>query len=1071
MPDDHTMQAGQHKADTPAPAHEASWHGLFEWCSEGFVLAELIRDTDGAVVDWRYLEVNRAWEALLGMNRRQAIGASFRALNPQADAVWVEQPAAVVAARAPAIFCGSLMDGERWFEGRAFALEADRFTLLLLDVTARKKTEDEARQLVGLVEQSSDFIAVADPDGRVRFVNPAGLRMVGLADLAAARRTAMQDFFAPGERALVQERVLPAVQKDEFWGGDLEFRNFATGGNFPVHYTLFPLRDARGAVTGYGTVTRDLRQLRQTERRRAALLELGDQLRRLEDTGAMARAAAETMARVLGADRAGFGTIDGVAESIEVRHEWTAPGTASIAGTYRFHDYGAYIDALKRGEPVLFNDTHTDPRTAAQAGRWAAMRARAVINYPILEHGTMTALFLLHQAQPRIWSAEELAFARNVAERAWVAMQRLRAEQEVRDLAASLERQVAARTADRNRLWQLSTDIMLVAQFDGVVLAVNPAWTATLGWSELELLGRNLADLVHRDDLAESAAAAQAVAEGATVRRFDNRYRHKEGGYRWISWTAVPGEGLINAVGRDITEEKQKAEALELSEARLRSVFETTYQFQGLLTTDGIVLDANPVSLAAIEARLEDVLGAPFWATPWFSATPGLPEQVQAGVALAARGETVRQEIVANLPTGRRAFDFAMRPVFNPARDVIAIVPEAIELTERRAAEEQLRQAQKMEAVGQLTGGLAHDFNNLLTGITGGMALLRARLAQGRLDELERHIVAAEAAADRAAALTQRLLAFSRQQTLDPRLTDANRLTAGMQDLIERTVGQNTRLNITLADNLWRTLCDPNQLENALLNLAINARDAMPEGGRLTVATQNLSLDGRAALARDMVQGDYVAISVSDTGSGMPPAVVARAFDPFFTTKPSGQGTGLGLSMVYGFAKQSGGQARIHSVEGEGTTVRLYLPRFVGPAEEIELVNSVDDAPRAVIGETVLAVDDEPFVAMLITDVLEELGYAALDANDGPSGLKIVQSDQRIDLLITDVGLPGGMNGRQLADAARAVRPGLKVLFVTGYAEHGVLGDAQMAEGTQVITKPFAIETLAARIRAMIGGN
>jgi PAS domain S-box-containing protein len=390
------------------------------------------------------------------------------------------------------------------------------------------------------------------------------------------------------------------------------------------------------------------------------------------------------------------------------------------------------------------------------------------------------------------------------------------------------------------------------------------------------------------------------------------------------------------------------------------------------------------------------------------------------------------------------------------------------DMTQRNQLEAELRQSQKMEAVGQLTGGIAHDFNNLLTGITGGMALLRARLAQGRLDEVERYIAGAEDAANRAASLTHRLLAFSRRQTLDPKMTDGNTLVAEMQDLIQRTVGPHISVQCVLDPELWRTRCDANQLENALLNLAINARDAMPDGGTLTVATENVRMNAQSARERDMADGEYIVISVADSGSGMPAEVIARAFDPFFTTKPLGQGTGLGLSMVYGFAKQSGGQVRIRSTVGEGTNVQLYLPRHLGPAEPREVVTDSADTPRAVDGETVLVVEDEPLVSMLLTDLLEELGYTTIDAADAAAGLQVLQSDRRIDLLITDVGLPGGMNGRQLVDVARVARPDLKVLFVTGYADGGVLDDYQSTPGIQVITKPFAIPNLAAQIRAVL---
>jgi signal transduction histidine kinase len=400
------------------------------------------------------------------------------------------------------------------------------------------------------------------------------------------------------------------------------------------------------------------------------------------------------------------------------------------------------------------------------------------------------------------------------------------------------------------------------------------------------------------------------------------------------------------------------------------------------------------------------------------------------------------------------------------------------DLSERReaqkqleAAREQLFQAQKMEAIGQLTGGLAHDFNNLLAGIVGCLELLRTRLAQGRIGELERYITAAQGASSRAAALTHRLLAFARRQTLDPRPTDANKLVADMEELVQRTVGPAIQVETAQAIGLWPTLCDPNQLENAILNLCINARDAMPESGRLTIETANMWLDARAARERDMQPGQYVAICVSDTGVGMSSEVKARAFDPFFTTKPTGQGTGLGLSMIYGFTQQSGGQVRIYSEEGEGTTVRIYLPRHQGEADEEQEQATLSDAPRAEAGETVMIVDDEPSVRMLVTDVLEELGYAAIEAADGVAGLKLLESDMRIDLLITDVGLPGGVNGRQMADAARRVRPKLRVLFITGYAENASIGNGRLAPGMHVMVKPFGMEMLASRIRAIIGGS
>ncbi|MBV8849489.1 MAG: PAS domain S-box protein [Methylobacteriaceae bacterium] len=389
-------------------------------------------------------------------------------------------------------------------------------------------------------------------------------------------------------------------------------------------------------------------------------------------------------------------------------------------------------------------------------------------------------------------------------------------------------------------------------------------------------------------------------------------------------------------------------------------------------------------------------------------------------------------------------------------------------LAKQAQTEETLRQSQKMEAVGQLTGGLAHDFNNLLAGIVGSLDLMRMRLAQGRTEALERYIDGATNSANRAAALTHRLLAFSRRQPLAPRPVDVNELITSMEELLRRTTGPSIQIELGLESGLWATLCDPNQLENAILNLVINARDAMPDGGRVRIETANTSLDARDLVAEDEERpGSYVCISVSDTGVGIDPAILDKVFDPFFTTKPLGQGTGLGLSMIYGFAKQSDGYARIHSEVDRGTSVKLYLPRHQRVEEEVA-PQEPEQVEREKLGAaTVLVVEDEAIVRSLIVEVLEDLGYRVLEAADGPAGHGILQSHEPIALLITDVGLPG-MNGRQLADAARERRPGLKTIFVTGYAESAMLTSGKLDPGMMVVTKPFAVDALEDNIRKIM---
>jgi PAS domain S-box-containing protein len=407
--------------------------------------------------------------------------------------------------------------------------------------------------------------------------------------------------------------------------------------------------------------------------------------------------------------------------------------------------------------------------------------------------------------------------------------------------------------------------------------------------------------------------------------------------------------------------------------------------------------------------------------------------------------------------------------------ELIGFVKITRDVTDRHEAElalersqQALFQSQKMEAVGQLTGGLAHDFNNLLAGISGALELIRTRLAQGRINDIERYVTAALGATSRAASLTHRLLAFSRQQTLEPKPIDANRLIADMEELLRRSLGPSVALETVFAGGLWPCFCDPNQLENAILNLCINGRDAMPGGGRLTLETANTWIDTDTSEERDLAPGQYVTICVTDTGTGMPPDVIARAFDPFFTTKPAGKGTGLGLSMVYGFARQSDGQIRIYSEVGQGTTVKVYLPRHHGEVPQPIPVRRGIEAPRAEEGETVLIVDDEPTVRMLVADTLVDMGYQAIEAGDAASGLRVLESDARVDLLITDVGLPGEMNGKEMADRARKNRPGLKILFITGFAENAAVSNRNIGPGMHILSKPFAIDKLVARIKALL---
>ncbi|MHA6347549.1 ATP-binding protein [Roseivivax sp. CAU 1761] len=383
--------------------------------------------------------------------------------------------------------------------------------------------------------------------------------------------------------------------------------------------------------------------------------------------------------------------------------------------------------------------------------------------------------------------------------------------------------------------------------------------------------------------------------------------------------------------------------------------------------------------------------------------------------------------------------------------------------------EEVLRQSQKMEAMGQLTGGVAHDFNNLLAAISGSLEILQSRLAQGRTEDLSRYIGAARTATDRAATLTQRLLAFSRRQSLAPKVTDLRHLTHELEDLLQRTVGPHVEVGMQADGDLWPALVDQNQLENAILNLCINARDAMPGGGQLHISLANRRLGAPEAGVLKLDAGDYVQISVTDNGSGMSAQDIARAFDPFFTTKPVGEGTGLGLSMVYGFVQQTGGQAAIHSEQGRGTTVDLFLPRSGEAAEiTVEPVAQGDAIPIDISGKTILVVEDELLVRMVVVDTLEDSGFTVIEAGCGPEALEVLRSDAAIDLMLTDIGLPKGMNGRQLAEAARQLRPELKIIFATGYDESAAAGAGMLVPDIEVVRKPFDVDVLTAKVSALV---
>ena len=637
----------------------------------------------------------------------------------------------------------------------------------------------------------------------------------------------------------------------------------------------------------------------------------------------------------------------------------------------------------------------------------------------------------------------------------------------MRALNAGLEQQVVERAAERALLWQISPDLLSVIDLkSGTFDRVNPAWEPVLGWSPAEMDGQPFARFVHPDDVSASAAAFEQIRAGNPVLRFENRYCTKAGDWRWLSWVAVPERGKVYSTTRDITDERAQAEALAIATAERDRMWQTSPDLLVMLGFDGVFRRVNPAWASMLGYVEDELVGIRVDRLVHHDDV----ELTERALAEASEGPLVAVENRYRHKDGSYRWISWVTP--SPENGVIYATGRNITVEKERDAEletaqEALRQAQKMEAVGQLTGGIAHDFNNMLAVVIGSLDLLNRRIGVSDARS-KRYVEAAADGARRAASLTQRLLAFSRQQPLKPEPIDANKLVAGMSDLLRHSLGGDARLETVLAGGLWRTHADPNQLENVILNLAINGRDAMANGGHLTIETANCHLDARYVVAHlGVPAGQYVMIAVTDTGSGMPADVIAKAFDPFFTTKEVGKGTGLGLSQVYGFVKQSGGHVKIYSEPGQGTTIKVYLPRLVGLDAEGDAEPVAADVPLGESQEVVLVVEDEPAVRNFSVDALTELGYRVLEADGAAAALRLLDAHAEIALMFTDIVMPE-VNGAKLAEEARRRRPDLRVLFTTGYTRNAVVHNGVVDPGVELIGKPFTIEELAAKVRAVL---
>lgn len=638
---------------------------------------------------------------------------------------------------------------------------------------------------------------------------------------------------------------------------------------------------------------------------------------------------------------------------------------------------------------------------------------------------------------------------------------------------------------------RIAVDMLLASKFPGclvwgseMITLHNDGFVPLLG-AKPAPLGKSL-NVIWSDvwddisDLARQAYAGEAVFMENFLLNTD-RNGVMEQAYFTFCYSPVRDEsgqvaGFLNTVFETTSSVRNEQEWRERADAFEQQIVEQTADHARIwaLSSDIMLLVREDLQIYAVNPSGRALLG-------WDEAVVGqsifdFMHADDQGVVEGILGQLRSGQTVQGIESRLRHHDghyrwFSWSTV--PSAGIYTAIGHDVTLDRERAAallqaEELLRQSQKMDAVGQLTAGMAHDFNNLLTGISGSLEMIERRIGQGQYDTLDRYIHAAKEASQRAAVLTHRLLAFARRQPLDPRRANLNALVHGIDALIRQTVGPDIVVQLQVDPQLWNVLVDANQLENAVLNLCINARDAMPGGGRLKISTSNERYDARLPDKDGLAPGDYCSLTVEDDGRGMSAEVAARAFEPFFTTKPVGQGTGLGLSMVYGFVRQSGGRAWIESPPGRGTRLKLVLPRYAGCSSEPVPPSTLQRQAGPPAKGRIVLIDDEPTLRMLIKEVLQQQGYEVIEAVDGASGLAACEALERIDLLITDIGLPGGFSGRQVANALRQQRPEQKVLFITGYTDVAITQKDTLEDGVALLTKPFALDALLKRVEGML---
>ncbi|EJN15343.1 PAS domain S-box [Bradyrhizobium sp. YR681] len=871
--------------------------------------------------------------------------------------------------------------------------------------------------------------------------------------------------------------------------------------------------------------------VRENEARLLFLDVLNKETAKTRDADGVLAVTTRMLGEHLGVSICAYADMDADEDGFTIKGDWAAPGAIHILGHYKLADFGEKaVRELGAGRPLVINDNLKE-LAPEEAATFQRISIGSTICMPFVKEGRLTALMAIHHRGPHQWTRRELALLTEVTERSWAHIERARSGEAAREAAErlSLANHAAGigtwdydpvngilRWDDRCKaLFGLSPDAEV--SYEGAFLrglhpedreraheAVSRAlapnspasynieyrtigiedgierWIAATGDAvfangqavrfigtvlditakkkserHLRILNDTGASVARERDLeriVQIVTDAGVELSGAQFGAFFYNVLTPEGGsYMLYALSGVPRSAFER-----------------FPMPRNTAVFEPTFKGTGVMRSEDILQDPRygknaprkgmPEGHLPVRSYLAvpvvsptgEVLGGLFFGHPDTGKFQAEHESALLGIAGHAATAIENARLVARLQSLNSELERRV----------------ADEIAERMKTEEQLRQAQKMEAVGQLTGGIAHDFNNMLAVVIGGLNLARRRLAKGEVD-IDRFIDAAIDGANRAATLTQRLLAFSRQQPLAPEVVDINRMVGGMSELLDRSLGELISLETVLAAGLWRVRADPAQLESAVLNLAVNARDAMPRGGRLTIETSNASIDQKYAREYTLKPGQYVLIAVTDNGVGIPGDVLGRVFDPFFTTKEVGKGTGLGLSQVYGFVRQSGGHVKIYSEVDVGTTVKIYLPRLVGD-EDVSIPSEAATHPGASLQkETILVVEDDERVRSISSESLRDLGYTVIEAASAKEAIRKIEDGHAPDLLFTDVVMPG-MTGADLAAELLKRQPELKVLFTTGYTRNAIVHNGVLDAGKHLLPKPFAIEDLAAKVRSLL---